>query len=297
MRMKKFDIYLISVGEKEYKAPRNNFGNIFQEEKPPVRKDSFSSSTSELICVCGTQINRKDIREHGFGCVPFKKKFGTLWNTIDSHAKPGEDIQHYKLVKVLLQFFRQKIEKRITDAQPSSKINKLGVGGVGQQAHQPLQTFPPKDKDKLKEKDNLSDLQPPIGRDLRMSPPIIAGLPDPDKPPSGSSDLDMAIEGDRREEEKYCMPGAFDCNAMLVCVKCEKGFVDFEKIIYLNDCLHTVCRECLRAIIFRFSFFWLFCIFYREFLDKGEVRCPQSECSARLAEFEMRVISIFFGFF
>lgn len=63
-------------------------------------------------------------------------------------------------------------------------------------------------------------------------------------------------------------------NFEIKCTKCEKEFSDKEldKIIYLENCSHVVCMECIKSEI------------KEHFPD---VECPDKDCATLLPEWEI----------
>jgi hypothetical protein len=90
--------------------------------------------------------------------------------------------------------------------------------------------------------------------------------------------LKKSIIKPREEEVKFDVTHL--AKNMLKCEKCTRTFYDFdtEKIWYLVNCCHCVCRACLVKYI------------YSEYpRSKGDLKCIMDKCSQIFSEEDFRV--------
>lgn len=74
-----------------------------------------------------------------------------------------------------------------------------------------------------------------------------------------------------------------DSNSIF-CKSCNTHFLDFNLIMYLENCCHTICKNCLKKKIVKYL---KSPKFNRELPEEGFVKCY--ECSSQLIDQEMKV--------
>ncbi len=69
-----------------------------------------------------------------------------------------------------------------------------------------------------------------------------------------------------------------DVAGFIKCVNCQKNFDEFQydQILWLESCCHTLCRNCLKPLVLR------------EWPERQKVNCPHPDCELSILDAEIR---------